>query len=230
MSLDSIGYSIVENVVGRALITALIDRFHVAIDSPSSIDRNGHTFALRNLLRDQPIIRQLADSPTLRALVDPILGPAAIAVRGILFDKTPGANWKVPWHQDLSIAVAERVDLPGYGPWSVKAGVKHVQPPEAILQNMLTVRLHLDDCGIENGPLLVIPGTHALGILKGKQIDQLRQTSTAVPCIAGAGGAVLMRPLLLHASHSAVAPGHRRVVHLEYAAAVLPPPLRWFIA
>lgn len=36
-----------------------------------------------------------------------------------------------------------------------------------------------------------------------------------------------MRPLLLHASSPALAPAHRRVLHLEYAAAPLPPGLEW---
>jgi ectoine hydroxylase-related dioxygenase (phytanoyl-CoA dioxygenase family) len=151
-------------------------------------------------------------------------------VRGILFDKTPGANWKVPWHQDLSIAVTKQIDLPGYGPWSVKAGVPHVQPPVEILQRMLTIRLHLDDCGLDNGPLLVLPGSHAHGILSGEQVDQLRQAGTPVPATVSRGGAVLMRPLLLHASHAATSPGHRRVIHIEYASAKLPAGLVWFIA
>jgi len=230
MNLETDGYAVVDKVIDAPLVDAIIDHLHAAVDSSSSLDRNGHTFAVRNLLRDHAIIRELADSSAMRGLVEPVLGPNAIAVRGILFDKTPGANWKVPWHQDLSIAVAEKVEMPGYGPWSVKAGVPHVQPPVAVLRNMLTVRLHLDDCGIGNGPLLVLPGSHALGILSGKEIEEFRRANTAVPCTVGAGGALMMRPLLLHASHSADTPGHRRVVHIEYAADVLPPPLRWFIA
>jgi ectoine hydroxylase-related dioxygenase (phytanoyl-CoA dioxygenase family) len=229
-AVEITGFAIRENVVGHATIATLIDRLDPGIKSEASLDRNGHAFAMRNLLRDREIVRELADSPAMRSLIDPILGPDAIAVRGILFDKTPGANWKVPWHQDLSIAVTQQVDLPGYGPWSVKAGVPHVQPPVEILQHMLTLRLHLDDCGLENGPLLVLPGSHAHGVLSGNQIDQFRQERTPVPATVARGGAVLMRSLLLHASHAATSPRHRRVIHIEYASAKLPAELRWFIA
>jgi hypothetical protein len=223
------GYGLVDHASEDSTVDSLIQHFQ-ATDSSAILEHNGSTFAIRNLLRDHAIIRQLADSPAMRSLIEPILGPTAIPVRGILFDKTPGANWKVPWHQDLSIAVAEKIDLPSFGPWSVKAGVPHVQPPVEILRNMLTVRLHLDDCGADNGPLLVLPGSHDHGILTGDQIEKFRTTHQPVPCTVKRGGAVLMRPLLLHASHSATSPGHRRVIHLEYAGDLLPIPLRWFIA
>jgi ectoine hydroxylase-related dioxygenase (phytanoyl-CoA dioxygenase family) len=60
----------------------------------------------------------------------------------------------------VTIAVQDKVEAEGFGPWSVKADVIHVQPPASILECMLSVRLHLDDCGEENGALRVIPGSH----------------------------------------------------------------------
>jgi ectoine hydroxylase-related dioxygenase (phytanoyl-CoA dioxygenase family) len=229
-NLDNCGHAIIEHVVGDSVLAELAEYFQTVTRSQTSHERNGSTFAMRNLLRDHQIVRQLADSTAIRALIDPVLGTNAIAVRGILFDKTPGANWKVPWHQDLSIAVTKRAEIAGYGPWSIKAGVPHVQPPVAVLEKMLTVRLHLDDCGVENGPLLVIPGSHAHGILSGGQVADFRQRNDPVACTTKRGGVVLMRPLLLHASHTATSPEHRRVIHLEYAAFNLPSPLGWFIA
>ena len=105
----------------------------------------------RNLLERAPVVATLARSQAIRALVEPILGSNCFAVRGILFDKTPAANWKVPWQQDLSIAVKQRVEIEGYGPWSVKHGVTHVQPPVEVLEQMVTVRLSVDDCFADNG-------------------------------------------------------------------------------
>jgi ectoine hydroxylase-related dioxygenase (phytanoyl-CoA dioxygenase family) len=159
-----------------------------------------------------------------------MLGTKARVVRGLLFDKTPDANWKVAWHQDLSIAVRQRIEVPGFGPWSNKAGVTHVQPPVAVLENMITVRLHLDDCGPENGPLRVLPGSHSAGVLAPASIGQWTRDVAPVDCHVAAGGAVVMRPLLLHASSTANCPGHRRVVHLEFASGPLPGGLEWFEA
>jgi hypothetical protein len=42
------------------------------------------------------------------------------------------------------------------------------------------------------------------------------------------GGAVVMRPLLLHSSTTATTPKHRRVLHFEYSSVDLPAGIRWF--
>jgi ectoine hydroxylase-related dioxygenase (phytanoyl-CoA dioxygenase family) len=169
----------------------------------------------------------LAESTAVRSLVEPALGPNAFAVRDLFFDKTMDANWKVTWHQDLTIAVRHRIDVPDFGPWSVKDGVPHVRPPVELLERMLTVRLHLDDCGEENGPLRVLPGSHQHGRLGENAIRVWRAEVPAVSCAVKRGGAVLMRPLLLHASSPARRPEHRRVIHLEFAAEELPGGLQW---
>jgi ectoine hydroxylase-related dioxygenase (phytanoyl-CoA dioxygenase family) len=49
-----------------------------------------------------------------------------------------------------------------------------------------------------------------------------------VICCLNAGDALVMRPLLLHASSPARKPDHRRVIHLEFAPAnLLPAGLSW---
>jgi ectoine hydroxylase-related dioxygenase (phytanoyl-CoA dioxygenase family) len=149
-------------------------------------------------------------------------------VRAILFDKTPATNWKVSWHQDLTIAVKARRSVAGFGPWSEKAGVPHVQPPAAVLQRMVTLRVHLDACGSENGPLQVIPGSHTRGRLSPSDIERVTRDGPIVTCEVEAGGVLAMRPLLVHASSAARRPHHRRVVHLEFAADDLPSGLQWY--
>ncbi len=181
---------------------------------------------MRNLL-DDPFVRDCAAGTGMRALVEPILGPRARPVRALFFDKSATTNWKVPWHQDLSIAVRERHDVPGFGPGSVKHGVVHVQPPRDVLESMLTVRLHLDECGADNGPLRVIAGSHASGLLSATRIEAAARDGPQMTCIVPRGGALLMRPLVLHASSPAHRPTRRRVLHLEYASGDLPHGLRW---
>lgn len=226
-AFDENGFAVVPRVVGPATVAALIDALSTLDEDDSVRARNDRVYAVRNLLSVSPAVRALTADPAVRAVVEPLAGRDAVCVRAILFDKSPGANWKVAWHQDLSIAVRERVDVPGFGPWSTKAGVVHVQPPVALLRRMVTVRLHLDDCGDDNGPLRVLPGSHRDGVLSAEAVEGWRSAGTAVSCRVPAGGAVLMRPLLLHASSSATAPGRRRVVHLEWSADPLPGGLAW---
>jgi ectoine hydroxylase-related dioxygenase (phytanoyl-CoA dioxygenase family) len=224
--LEENGYAIVPDLIGRAEVERLLQALDAA-GGAEGARRRESVYAIRNLLDAVPEVRALAESPAVRALVEPVLGTSAFPVRGILFDKTPDANWKVAWHQDLAIAVRERRETPGFGPWSEKAGVTHVQPPAAVLERMLTVRVHLDDCGPENGPVHVIPGSHRHGRLDADATARWRETAAAVPTCTGAGGALLMRPLLLHASSPSTTPAHRRVVHIEYAADDLPGGLEW---
>lgn len=182
---------------------------------------------VRDLAAKSPAVAALAAGPVVRDLVVPVLGPGARLVRSILFDKRPDANWHVAWHQDLSVAVAEAADVPGFVAASVKEGIAHVQPPVSVLEGMVTLRLHLDDADGGNGALEVAPGSHRLGrIPAGAAASAARRCGTA-RCDAAAGDALLMRPLLLHASSKSVHDRPRRVVHLEFAAGPLPPPLRW---
>jgi len=224
--LERDGFAVVPDVLDTQTVAALIDAVSKTGNGAGS-QRRGSVYALRNLLEDVPDVAELADAPAVRALVTPILGPACFPVRGILFDKTPEANWNVVWHQDLSIAVRERQEAEGFGPWSEKAGVVHVQPPARVLERMLTVRLHLDDCDETNGPLLVLPGSHRGGRLTAPEIQRQRTQTSSVACPVPSGGALLMRPLLLHASSASQSPRHRRVIHLEYAADSLPGSLQW---
>lgn len=182
---------------------------------------------LRNLLRCVPAIRALAVSPTLRNIVTTVLRPHALPVRAILFDKTPKANWGVGWHQDLTIAVRQRMDLPGFGAWTVKDGVPHVQPPTQILEGMLTLRLHLDAASDDNGALVVSAGSHRQGRLAETAIPGIAESLPATLCVASAGDVLAFRPLLLHMSRRSLRPDHRRVIQIEYAGASLPPPLQW---
>lgn len=209
-----------------AIVSSVVDTLKLAIAPHRMGEREGsrNTRGLEGL----QVIAQLAATPAIRDLVESVLGRAAFMVRGLLFDKVPGANWHVGWHQDLMIPVAARVETPGFTAWSEKQGVTHVRPPARVLEGMLTLRIHLDDAGIDNGPLEVLPGTHRLGILAGASVRDVVAPREAVTCTAKAGDVLAMRPLLLHASRRSQSPQHRRVVHLEFAADALPGGLEWY--
>jgi ectoine hydroxylase-related dioxygenase (phytanoyl-CoA dioxygenase family) len=220
MTLETDGFLLAKGVLSRAECAALA----VRLDEGGEESRRGEAvFARRNLGR-HPAVQ--AAAALLRERLR--LAGSLLLTRAILFDKVPGANWPVPWHQDLSLAVRERAELPGWGPWSVKAGIVHVQPPAARLERLLTLRLHLDDCPEENGALRVLPGTHSLGRLDASAIARLRTEIPERVCAAASGTVLLMRPLLLHASSPAQAPVRRRILHLELAPPdLLPAPLAW---
>lgn len=209
---------------GFAMIPGVLE----APERQEWIERLGPvTGAGRRGLLAEPAVAAFARSPRLLALVRPHLPAEPLPVRAIYFDKSSEANWLVAWHQDLTLAVRARVEVPGFGPWSVKENVPHVQPPMELLERMLTVRLHLDPADETNGALRVLPGTHRGGRLSAERIRELRTTHAEHLCTAGAGDVLLMRPLLLHASGRSTSGAHRRILHLEYAGFALPAGLEW---
>jgi ectoine hydroxylase-related dioxygenase (phytanoyl-CoA dioxygenase family) len=213
-SIEQNGFALVPRCIGESTVQRLGDQIQDEIH------------AQRNLLTI-PAVRDLAASQSVREIIANVLGPGCFAVRGILFNKTQRSNWKVVWHQDLTIAVRESREVNGFGPWTVKAGVLHVQPSAEVMDRILAIRLHLDESGPDNGPLRVIPGSHKAGRLSTEQIANWQKTD-CVTCTVPRGGALLMRPLLLHASSACVVPRPRRVIHLEFAAEELPHGLEWY--
>lgn len=222
------GYALVRGVVDAGSLGDIGDAADGLGAGEAVSRRAGRAFAARDLLNAAPVARSLAEDPVLMSLVEDVLGAGAKIVRGVYFDKHRDANWKVPWHQDLTVAVRERLEAEGFGPWSVKAGIHHVQPPTCVLEGMLALRVHLDDADGSNGALRVIPGSHARGRLSAADIQTLKEECRAVTCDVPAGGVMLMRPLLLHASSSATRPRRRRVLHFEYSASDLPGGLAWY--
>jgi ectoine hydroxylase-related dioxygenase (phytanoyl-CoA dioxygenase family) len=215
------GFAITPSLLPTDEITKLITLIEARV-APAQ-KRGG----IRDIMTRVPQLRAVADAPALRDIVSQILGAEAVVIRSTLFDKTDGANWKVPWHQDVTIAVRERVESEGFGPWSVKEGVLHVQPPSEVLEHMVTIRVHLDACPASNGALRVMPRTHQLGRINQNDAPEYAIEDEAICCEAAAGEALVMRPLLLHASSIATKPSHRRVLHFDYAATTLPNGLRF---
>lgn len=213
-SLDAHGFTIVPNALDASACHALAALLG---------DANGA--GTRGMLSVREVAA-LAQS-LLADLVRPYLPLGPVPVRGIYFDKRPETNWLVAWHQDLTLALKEQIEMTEFGPWSVKEGVPHVQPPMELLEQMLSVRLHLDDADAGNGALRVLPGTHRLGRLSAEAIQECREIREEVLCEAKAGDVMLMRPLLLHASSRSSSPRRRRVLHIEYAGFKLPAPLEW---
>lgn len=219
------GFSIVEN----AISAEHVEQLRAAIDAipdGEEVRRKANVYGIRNLLDVSPACHKLAASDALRAWVTPILGEDCFAVRGTFFDKVPGANWNLRWHQDSVIAVQRRIETNGFHAWLVKAGVTQVRPPVEILQNMLAIRVHLDNCHTDNGALRILSGSHH----RRWERDDLAQAKLqfeTVTCEVPFGGVLAMRPLALHASSASESPAHRRVIHIEYATGNLPNGLDW---
>lgn len=205
-SLKQHGYSIHRGLFGNDEIELLRrEADGVAIEAGSACVRH---------LRDRSdIFRKLS----LKAKIYDLLpGQDLRPVRSILFDKTHSENWPVAWHQDLTICTESEAPCEGYGPWSIKEGIPHVQPPLELLKAMVTVRIHLDPTDSNNGALMVIPGSHLHGRLSLSAIAGLTPDVAHI-CECDPGDVLLMSPLILHSSRRSIIPNRRRIIHFEYA-------------
>lgn len=156
-----------------------------------------------------------------------LLDETARPVRAILFDKNPATNWALGWHQDRTIAVTARAKAPGFGPWSVKAGIHHVEPPFALIEQMRTIRIHLDPVDVDNSPLLIAPGSHRLGKLTDAEIEGAVVRCGTAACLADRGDIWVYATPILHASARATRPERRRVLQVDFSADTLPGSLEW---
>ncbi len=224
--IDKCGFASVAPIINEDQIERLIECLSKVNAAPDK--RNGSIYGVKNILNLSPEVGKLAEDSKVKNLVQLIIGKSAQPVRATFFNKTPDANWKVPWHQDLTIAVKEKRETDGFSAWTLKANIHHVQPPVSILEKMLTIRIHLDETDESNGALKILPCSHKNGRLSAVEIQDLRSAKKVEVCRVERGGAFLMRPLSVHSSSAVTYPTHRRVIHIEFSAEILPNGLEYY--
>lgn len=223
--LEERGHAVVAGLYSAQEIEAIGGTVAQAEGDDPHCRRGTELFAIRRLLHVIPALKPLLFTPALRRLMEACQMSEAFLTKSIYFDKPADSNWFVAWHQDISISVNERRDLPGYSQWTHKAGVTGVVPPMEVLTSTLTVRIHLDDTTEANGALRVVEGSQRQGIIRKEA--QPWDPSLEVTCAVPAGGVMLMRPLTMHASRRSTQGGRRRVIHLEFNKLELHAPLLW---
>ena len=211
------GFAIVEHVLDDAECASILS----SLAQPAS-----EVSGARSML-DMSWCSALARTIRQHPLIAPALPERAVAVQCTYFEKSLDQNWLVPIHQDLSIPVREKIDHRALSGWSEKDGAIFVQPPENVLQQLVAVRIHIDECSIDDGPLKVVPGSHRVGRLGAQEALKARDKLGEVVCPIGKGGALILRPLLLHASSKASGTSRRRVLHFVFGPATLPYGLQW---
>ncbi|WP_242526259.1 phytanoyl-CoA dioxygenase [Novosphingobium sp. KA1] len=210
----------------RGLATALLNDLAAVLakwpDGHAGVRISGDADLARLLDTDGPI----------GAMAAKVRGCDVRPVRAVLFDKNERTDWALGWHQDRTIAVREQAEVTGFGPWSVKQGIRHVEPPFSVIEGMVTVRIHLDPVDENNAPLLVALGSHLLGRIPVSEVDAVVAGLPVRTCLAEVGDVWFYRTPILHASNAVVVKagaGHRRrrVLQVDYAAGGLPAPLEW---
>jgi len=219
------GFAVINNVFSKQELEE-IDTVLQSIDtSKENFRKSEDLFAIRQFLKEVPEIKDLIFNENIRKVVKEIFGEKYFVVKSIYFDKPETSNWYVAYHQDLTISVDKKLELPGFGPWTTKQSQFAVQPPVNVLENIYTIRIHLDDTDENNGALKVVPKSHAKGIYRPETIDWTVETEEI--CNVEKGGIMLMKPLTLHGSNRTTNGKKRRVIHVEFSDTELPEVLQW---
>jgi len=148
------------------------------------------------------------------------------------FEEGNSLGWYFDWGSGFWIAgdapsSLARVEGPECSGWTEKEGQVYVQPPVSVLEQLIAVRVHIDNCPVESGALRVVPKSHVEGRLNTEQAEALRSQNGETVVPVGRGGVLVMRPLLLHASSKATSNDPRRVLHFVFGPPKLPLGLEW---
>lgn len=219
------GFVVFESIFSENEILRILNKINTIDQSDLSYRKTDDLYAIRRFLENIPELNELIFLPALKKLINGLFAEEYFLVKSIYFDKPKMSNWFVAWHQDLTISVNCKKQIPGYGPWTVKQNQFAVQPPTEILGDNFTLRVHLDDTNEDNGALRVIPGSHKAEILRTNEINWDKAEETI--CCVNKGGVMIMRPLLMHASNRTSNYKQRRVIHLEFSRTQLPEQLSW---
>jgi ectoine hydroxylase-related dioxygenase (phytanoyl-CoA dioxygenase family) len=203
------GFRIVEDVLSYEECDSLLE----SLSNPKV--KRGRAGA-RHLLA-VPQVASLASDPRLLDIAQQAFGSQAFPYRATLFEKSGRANWLVVWHQDTALPLKDKFNAHDWGPWSEKDGIVYAHAPAWALSQVVALRIHLDSCTNENGPLRVVPHSHTLGVLTDHAIAETVKEHGFIECNIGRGGVLVMRPLLIHSSSKTRANASRRVLHIEYA-------------
>ncbi|QQV01491.1 MULTISPECIES: phytanoyl-CoA dioxygenase family protein [Chryseobacterium] len=219
------GFAVINNIFSEEEIKNISEVILNIDTSKDTFRKSEDLFAIRQFLKEIPEVKDLIFNENLRTIIREIFGENYFVIKSIYFDKPEKSNWYVAYHQDLTISVDKKLQLENFGPWTTKQNQVAVQPPLDILENIFTIRIHLDDTDENNGALKVIPKSHAKGIYRSETIDWTIETETM--CNIEKGGIMLMKPLLLHGSNRTTNGKKRRVIHIEFSDRELPEQLQW---
>ncbi|MGH1519172.1 phytanoyl-CoA dioxygenase family protein [Chryseobacterium sp. JK1] len=223
--IEKYGFSVINEVFSDAEVVQIIHVLDHIDTSKENFRKSEDLFAIRQFLKEVPEIKHLIFNDNIKKIIKEIFGDQYFVVKSIYFDKPETSNWYVAYHQDLTISVDKKLELSGFGPWTTKQNQFAVQPPLNILENIYTIRIHLDETDENNGALKVVPKSHAKGIYRPETIDWTTETEEI--CKVEKGGIMIMKPLILHGSNRTTNGKKRRVIHIEFSDVELPEVLQW---
>jgi phytanoyl-CoA hydroxylase len=212
------GFLVVDGVLtpaqltaGRAVIDEFIEQSRAVAGNDAVFDleddhtpQRPHLRRIKSPAKAHPFFDELLRSDAILDLVESVLGPDIRALGSKLNLKSGDGGSAVEWHQDFAFHPHTNDDV-------------------------VAVGIAFDDCTIDNGCLMVVPGSHSGPILDHHQngtfvgaIDPVTapvELDRAVPVLMSAGGVSLHHGRTLHGSTANRSTRPRRLLLWDLAAA-----------
>jgi phytanoyl-CoA hydroxylase len=213
------GYLVVEDLLDEAMVSRARQVIAEFVAGAAQVSKHDSVYDLEPGHRPEaprvrriksphlnhPLFWEIAKLPTLVGPLAQLLGPSGVRLHGSKINlKAPHYGSPVEWHQDWAFYPHTNDDI-------------------------LAVGVMLDDMLLENGPLLVMPGTHAgpifdhhvegyfSGAIDPSAVDL--DFAQAVPLTAPAGSMSFHHVRLVHGSAQNTSNRPRQLLLYEYAAA-----------
>jgi ectoine hydroxylase-related dioxygenase (phytanoyl-CoA dioxygenase family) len=219
------GFTTINNLYSNEEVEKILAAINQVDNSKETFRKSSDLFAIRQFFKELPQTVNLIFTENLKNLIQQLFESNYFVVKSIYFDKPESSNWYVSYHQDLTISVDKKVELENFGTWTKKHNQFAVQPPICILENIFTIRIHLDDTDKDNGALRVIPKSHLKKIYRPENINW--EIEQEITFHVRKGGIMIMKPLLLHSSSKTINNKRRRVIHIEFSNQELPKEIKW---
>ena len=215
---DTNGYLMVENVVSADQLQKMQEVTNALIEASKQISESdevydldkGHSADSPRLTRIKlphkrdPIFQEVLTASGITKVLNDLLGPDTALITSKLNTKAPGGGAAVEWHQDWAFYPHTNDDLLAFG-------------------------VLLEDVEEDNGPLMVIPGTHKAPILSHHANgvfcgaidpdDPLFEAEKAITLTGKAGSMTVHHSRLLHGSAPNVSDRARKILFFEVAKA-----------
>ncbi len=212
------GYLLVEDVVTGAQLKKLQDITYRLIDESRKVSESndrfdldkGHSAAAPRLTRiklphkQDPYFWEILTQSKVTNVLTDLLGDDTTLITAKLNTKAPGGGQAVEWHQDWAFYPHTNDDLLAFG-------------------------LMLEDVTLDNGPLMVVPGTHRGPLLSHQSNgvfcgaidpdDPLFEKDKAVTLTGKAGSMTVHHVRTLHGSAPNMSDRNRLILFYEMARA-----------
>lgn len=211
------GYLSIEQVLEQRVVEEAIDALmdlvfedpkgaKVQLTKPEEelVTRESRELAVRKVsefAEGEERLRRIADHPSILSIVQQLMGEEPMLVQDMALLKPPHGGGEKPWHQDMAYGNLI-YDKPVVGVW-----------------------IALDEAGVDNGCMHVIPGSHQLGGTPHYAIRDWQLCDTHVPVERDVvvplrpGGVLFFHGLLYHGTPYNVSSKRRRALQFHYAPA-----------